>query len=88
MSARAISLPRCSFSAPLRKVATTRARSFQLGFKCARIILYWSLALLSLALFLFLAKSGPDFSRGTIIIFGMLGLALLLVSHVWISAIS
>lgn len=50
------------------------------------IILFWSLALLSLALFLFLAKSGPDFSRGTIVIFGALGLALLLVSHVWISS--
>ena len=33
------------------------------------IILFWSLAFLSLALFLFLAKSGPDFSRGTIIKF-------------------
>ena len=50
------------------------------------IILCWSLALLSLAFFLFLAKSGPDFSRGTILIFGILGLALLLFSHVWISA--
>ena len=50
------------------------------------IILFWSLALLSFAFFLFLAKSGPDFSRGTIVIFGMLGLALLLASHVWISA--
>jgi Undecaprenyl-phosphate glucose phosphotransferase len=49
------------------------------------VILCWSLALLSLAFFLFLAKSGPDFSRGTIIIFGVLGLALLLVSHVSIS---
>jgi undecaprenyl-phosphate galactose phosphotransferase/putative colanic acid biosynthesis UDP-glucose lipid carrier transferase len=50
------------------------------------IILYWGLALLSLALFLFLVKSGPDFSRGTIVIFGMLGLLLLLVSRVVISA--
>jgi undecaprenyl-phosphate galactose phosphotransferase/putative colanic acid biosynthesis UDP-glucose lipid carrier transferase len=49
------------------------------------VILFWSLALLSLALFLFLAKSGPDFSRGTIIIFGMLGLLLLLISRVAIS---
>jgi Undecaprenyl-phosphate glucose phosphotransferase len=50
------------------------------------VIVFWSLALLSLALFLFLAKSGPEFSRGTILIFGVLGLALLLVSHVSISA--
>ena len=50
------------------------------------IIVFWSLALLSLAFFLFLAKSGPDFSRATIVIFGVLGLGLLLVSHVWISA--
>jgi len=50
------------------------------------IVLFWSLALLSFAFFLFLAKSGPDFSRGTIVIFGMLGLALLLASHVWVSA--
>jgi undecaprenyl-phosphate galactose phosphotransferase/putative colanic acid biosynthesis UDP-glucose lipid carrier transferase len=49
------------------------------------VILFWSLALLSLALFLFLAKSGPDFSRGTMVIFGMLGLLLLLVSRVLIS---
>jgi undecaprenyl-phosphate galactose phosphotransferase/putative colanic acid biosynthesis UDP-glucose lipid carrier transferase len=49
------------------------------------IVVFWSLALLTLALFLFLAKSGPDFSRGTILIFGVLGLGLLLVSHVWIS---
>lgn len=50
------------------------------------IITFWSLAFLSLALFLFLAKSGPDFSRGTIIIFGLLGFALLLGSHLWIAA--
>jgi undecaprenyl-phosphate galactose phosphotransferase/putative colanic acid biosynthesis UDP-glucose lipid carrier transferase len=50
------------------------------------IMLFWSLAFLSLALFLFLAKSGADFSRGTIIIFGILGFFLLLVSHIWISA--
>jgi Undecaprenyl-phosphate glucose phosphotransferase len=49
------------------------------------IVVFWALALLTLALFLFLAKSGPDFSRGTILIFGALGLGLLLVSHVWIS---
>jgi undecaprenyl-phosphate galactose phosphotransferase/putative colanic acid biosynthesis UDP-glucose lipid carrier transferase len=49
------------------------------------VILFWSLALLSLALFLFLAKSGPDFSRGTIVIFGLLGLPLLLASRVLIS---
>jgi len=50
------------------------------------VVTFWSLAFLSLALFLFLAKSGPDFSRGTIIIFGLLGFALLLNSHLWISA--
>ena len=50
------------------------------------VMLFWSLAFLSLALFLFLAKSGPDFSRGTIIIFGLLGFVLLLGSHLWISA--
>ena len=50
------------------------------------IIMYWCVALLSLALFLFLAKAGPAFSRGTIIIFGMLGLFLLLVSRLVISA--
>jgi Undecaprenyl-phosphate glucose phosphotransferase len=49
------------------------------------IIFFWSLAFLSLSLFLFLAKSGPDFSRGTIILFGILGLVFLLVSHVWIA---
>jgi undecaprenyl-phosphate galactose phosphotransferase/putative colanic acid biosynthesis UDP-glucose lipid carrier transferase len=51
------------------------------------IVFFWSLALSSFALFLFLAKSGPDFSRGTIIIFGVLGLIFLLLSHLWISAI-
>jgi Undecaprenyl-phosphate glucose phosphotransferase len=50
------------------------------------VTLFWSLALLSLGLFLFLAKSGPDFSRGTIIIFGLLGFVFLLGSHLWISA--
>ena len=49
------------------------------------VILFWSLAFLSLALFLFLAKSGADFSRGTVIIFGFSGLVMLLGSHVWIS---
>ncbi|HEY7644719.1 MAG TPA: hypothetical protein VH858_06760, partial [Hyphomicrobiales bacterium] len=49
------------------------------------VTLFWSLAFLSLALFLFLAKSGPDFSRGTIIVFGLLGFVLLLGSHLWIS---
>jgi Undecaprenyl-phosphate glucose phosphotransferase len=49
------------------------------------ILKFWSLAFLSLALFLFLAKSGSDFSRGTIMIFGLLGLFLLLASHLWIS---
>jgi undecaprenyl-phosphate galactose phosphotransferase/putative colanic acid biosynthesis UDP-glucose lipid carrier transferase len=37
-------------------------------------------------LFLFLVKSGADFSRGTVIIFGLLGFVLLVGSHVWISA--
>jgi undecaprenyl-phosphate galactose phosphotransferase/putative colanic acid biosynthesis UDP-glucose lipid carrier transferase len=50
------------------------------------IMMIWSLAFLSLALFLFLTKAGPDFSRGTIISFGLLGLALLLGLHLWISA--
>jgi undecaprenyl-phosphate galactose phosphotransferase/putative colanic acid biosynthesis UDP-glucose lipid carrier transferase len=55
-------------------------------FQVRSIIFFWSVALLSFAFFLFLAKSGPDFSRGTIIVFGMLGLVALLVSHLWISA--
>jgi Undecaprenyl-phosphate glucose phosphotransferase len=50
------------------------------------VTLFWSLAFLSLGLFLFLAKSGPDFSRGAIIIFGLLGFVFLLGSHLWISA--
>ena len=50
------------------------------------VISFWSLAFLSLSLFLFLAKSGPDFSRGAIIIFGLLGFVFLLGSHLWISA--
>jgi Undecaprenyl-phosphate glucose phosphotransferase len=50
------------------------------------VVLFWSLAFLSLALFLFLAKSGAAFSRGTVIIFGLSGLVLLLGSHLWISA--
>jgi Undecaprenyl-phosphate glucose phosphotransferase len=49
------------------------------------VIIFWSLALLSLAFFLFLAKSGPDFSRGTILMFGLLGFVLLLAFHLWIS---
>src|SRR5581483_10408272 len=49
------------------------------------ILIFWALAFLSLALFLFLAKSGSDFSRGTIVIFGLLGLFSLLASHLWIS---
>ena len=49
------------------------------------VIFFWSLAFLSLALFLFLAKSGAALSRGTIIIFGTTGLALLLATHLWIS---
>ena len=50
------------------------------------VMLFWPLAFLSLALFLFLAKSGPDFSRGTIIAFGALGFVSLLSFHVWLSA--
>ena len=50
------------------------------------VVFFWWLAFLSLALFLFLAKSGPVFSRGTIVIFGLLGFVLLLGSHLWISA--
>ena len=50
------------------------------------VILFWSLAFLSLALFLFFAKSGPYFSRGTITSFGLIGLVLLLGFHLWISA--
>ena len=56
-------------------------------FQVRSIVFFWSLALLSFALFLFLAKVGPQFSRGTTIIFGMLGLVLLLVSHLSISEI-
>lgn len=55
-------------------------------FQVRSIIFFWSVALLSFALFLFLAKSGPDFSRGTIIAFGVLGLVALLASHLWMSA--
>ena len=55
------------------------------GRQIRSILIFWSLAYLSLALFLFLAKSGSDFSRGTIIIFGALGFFLLLASHLWIS---
>ena len=84
--AQAISSPRYSFSEPLLKAAIARAKSSRHVSKYDQIILFWSLAFLSLALFLFLAKSGPDFSRGTIIIFGILGFLLLLVSHIWISA--
>jgi undecaprenyl-phosphate galactose phosphotransferase/putative colanic acid biosynthesis UDP-glucose lipid carrier transferase len=50
------------------------------------IVSFWSLAFLSLALFLFLAKSGADFSRGTMIIFGLSGFLFLVGTHVWISA--
>jgi undecaprenyl-phosphate galactose phosphotransferase/putative colanic acid biosynthesis UDP-glucose lipid carrier transferase len=50
------------------------------------IMLFWPLAFLSLALFLFLAKSGPDFSRGTIATFGLLGFVSLLGFHLWVSA--
>jgi undecaprenyl-phosphate galactose phosphotransferase/putative colanic acid biosynthesis UDP-glucose lipid carrier transferase len=49
------------------------------------VIFFWSLAFLSLALFLFLAKSGPDLSRGAITVFGLLGFMLLLGFHLWIS---
>jgi CoA-binding domain len=50
------------------------------------IMMIWSLTFLSLALFLFLTQAGPDFSRGTIISFGLLALVLLLGLHLWISA--
>ena len=50
------------------------------------VIVFWSPAFLSLALFLFLTKSGPDFSRGSVITFGALGFIALLTSHLWISA--
>ena len=56
------------------------------GRQVRSVMLFWSLAFLSLALFLFLAKSGPDFSRGAITIFGLLGFVLLLGFHLWISA--
>jgi undecaprenyl-phosphate galactose phosphotransferase/putative colanic acid biosynthesis UDP-glucose lipid carrier transferase len=56
-------------------------------FQVRSIVFFWSVALLSFASFLFLAKSGPDFSRGTIVVFGVLGLVLLLLLHLWISAI-
>jgi undecaprenyl-phosphate galactose phosphotransferase/putative colanic acid biosynthesis UDP-glucose lipid carrier transferase len=49
------------------------------------VMSFWSLAFLSLAFFLFLAKSGPEFSRGTITGFGLLGLVSLLGFHLWIS---
>src|SRR5262245_32729998 len=49
------------------------------------ITMIWSLAFLSLTMFLFLTKAGPDFSRGTITSFGLLGLVLLLGLHLWIS---
>ncbi len=50
------------------------------------ILTFWTLAFLSLVLLLFLAKIGSDFSRGTIIIFGLLSPGLLLASHLWISS--
>jgi undecaprenyl-phosphate galactose phosphotransferase/putative colanic acid biosynthesis UDP-glucose lipid carrier transferase len=50
------------------------------------IVFFWSLAFLSLALFLFLAKFSADFSRGTVSIFGVCGLLALLASHRWTSA--
>ena len=56
------------------------------GRQVRSVMLFWSLAFLSLALFLFLAKSGPDLSRGAITIFGLLGFVLLLGFHLWISA--
>jgi undecaprenyl-phosphate galactose phosphotransferase/putative colanic acid biosynthesis UDP-glucose lipid carrier transferase len=56
------------------------------GRQVRSVMLIWSLAFLSLALFLFLAKSGPDLSRGAIAIFGLLGFVLLLGFHLWISA--
>ena len=80
------SSPRYLFSAPPPEETTARAPSSRRARQVRSVILFWSLAFLSLALFLFLAKSGPDFSRGTIIIFGLLGFVLLLGSHLWISA--
>ncbi len=62
------------------------SRIVQARLQVRSIVVFWSLALLTLALFLFLAKSGPYFSRGTILIFGVLGFALLFSAHVWISA--
>ena len=56
-------------------------------FQVRSITLFWSVALLSFASFLFLEKSGPDFSRGTIVVFGILGLGLLLLLHLWISGV-
>jgi Undecaprenyl-phosphate glucose phosphotransferase len=56
------------------------------GRQVRSVILFWSLAFLSLALFLFLAKSGPDLSRGAITIFALLSFVLLLGFHLWISA--
>ena len=56
-------------------------------FQVRSIVFFWSVALLSFALFLFLAKSGPDFSRGSIMVFGVLGLALLLLLHLSISTV-
>jgi hypothetical protein len=55
------------------------------GRQVRSVILVWSLSFLSLALFLFLAKSGPELSRGAITIFGLLGFVLLLGFHLWIS---
>ena len=56
-------------------------------FQVQSIIIFWAVALLSFASFLFLAKTGVDFSRGTIMIFGVLGLVLLLVTNIWVSAV-
>ena len=51
------------------------------------LVCFWPLALLSLALFLFLMKTGQYFSRGTLIVFGLSGFCILLVSRLWISSV-
>ena len=51
------------------------------------LVLFWPLALSSLALFLFLLKTGQFFSRGSVVIFGILGFFILLVSRFWISSV-
>ena len=50
------------------------------------LVCFWPLALLSLALFLFLMKTGQYFSRGTLIVFGLSGFFILLISRIWVSS--